>query len=62
MDEHVAAIGRRTVQRNTLYQEVSEERREAGRSAAPLAEPINTPAKKYERSKAPVELVRNELL
>jgi FO synthase len=62
MHENVAAVGRVAVQRTTLYGPVSEERQQAGQAAAPLSEAVNTPARKYERSKAPAELVRNELV
>ncbi len=47
----IEATGRRAYQRSTRYGEVSEERKHAGLAAGELAELINTPARKYERSK-----------
>jgi len=52
MSELIAAIGRRPRQRTTLYAEPPRSRIEASFGAAPLAEPINTPARRYDRSRA----------
>jgi FO synthase len=49
MEALIRAAGRRPVQRTTLYQAVSEERRRASLTAAPLADVVNTPARKYQR-------------
>ncbi len=49
MSALVSAAGREPYQRNTLYGEISEERRQAGLVASELTELINTPARKYER-------------
>lgn len=62
MEERILELGRNPLQRSTRYQPVSEERRLAARSALPLREPVNTPARKYERAKRTSELVRNELI
>ncbi len=45
----ITSLGRRPRQRTTLYREPPPERVEASFHAAPLAEPVNTPARKYER-------------
>ncbi len=52
MLEMIERAGRSPRQRNTMYGEVSEERREAGLAAAELTEIINTPARKYERKRS----------
>ncbi|MCZ6830770.1 MAG: 5-amino-6-(D-ribitylamino)uracil--L-tyrosine 4-hydroxyphenyl transferase CofH [Gammaproteobacteria bacterium] len=62
MEARIRGLDRKPLQRSTRYQAVSEERRHAARSAGPLSEPVNTPARKYERSKRSAELVRNELI
>ncbi|MCX2981856.1 7,8-didemethyl-8-hydroxy-5-deazariboflavin synthase subunit CofH [Halieaceae bacterium IMCC14734] len=62
MEEFIEALGRQPRQRDTRYNTVSEERRDAGRQAEPLADPVNTPARKYERSKKPTELLRNSVI
>ena len=51
MGEMIRGAGRTPRQRNTLYGEVSEERREAGLRAGELTDIINTPARKYERKR-----------
>ena len=48
----IEAAGRRPRQRNTLYEDASPERIEAGRRAGELTEIINTPARKYERKRS----------
>ena len=48
----IEGLGRRAEQRSTLYEPVSEERIRAGLTAGPLIPVINTPATRYERSKA----------
>ena len=52
MEELIRSIGRTPRQRVTLYGDASAERRAASFGAAPLLDPINTPARKYERSAA----------
>jgi FO synthase len=54
MSELIASIGRRPRQRTTLYADPPLERIAASFGAAPLAEPINTPARRYERPRAPI--------
>ena len=52
----IEAAGRRPRQRNTLYEDASAERIEAGRRAGELTDIINTPARKYERKRtAPLQ-------
>jgi FO synthase len=43
MERVVTSLNRRVEQRNTLYQPVSRERRDASYSAAPLTDMILTP-------------------
>jgi FO synthase len=62
MEAHIREQGRTPLQRTTRYQPVSNERRQAAQSAAPLSEPVNTPARKYERGKRKSALVRNEMI
>jgi FO synthase len=52
MERVIRALGRRPVQRTTLYGEASALRVAASFGAAPLAVSIDTPAKRYERSPA----------
>lgn len=49
MQAQILNVGRSPEQRNTIYGEVSEERKQAGMNAAEIAEVVNTPAEKYER-------------
>ena len=49
MEALIRSAGRRPMQRTTLYEAVSAERRRASHAAAPLAEVVNTPARKYQR-------------
>ncbi|MGD9603777.1 MAG: 5-amino-6-(D-ribitylamino)uracil--L-tyrosine 4-hydroxyphenyl transferase CofH [Gammaproteobacteria bacterium] len=58
MLQMIDSAARRARQRSTTYGEVSAERVEAGRSAAPLSDIVNTPAKGWERSERH-PLVRN---
>ncbi|MGH7047835.1 MAG: hypothetical protein ACREE2_15755, partial [Stellaceae bacterium] len=53
MEELIRGIGRVPRQRTTLYGEAPLERRAAAFAAAPLAEAINTPARRYERHREP---------
>ena len=62
MEANILRLGRKPLQRTTLYQEVPQERRQAAQSAAPLGDPVNTPARKYERGKRAAQLVRNEVI
>ncbi|HYM73117.1 MAG TPA: 5-amino-6-(D-ribitylamino)uracil--L-tyrosine 4-hydroxyphenyl transferase CofH [Stellaceae bacterium] len=52
MEALVRSLGRTPRQRTTLYGDAPAERRAASFGAAPLSEPVNTPARKYERSAA----------
>jgi FO synthase len=52
MEELIRSLGRTPRQRTTLYRDAPAERRAASFGAAPLSEPINTPARKYERAAA----------
>lgn len=52
MEELIRSLGRIPRQRKTLYADSPADRRTASFGAAPLLEPINTPARKYERSAA----------
>ena len=52
MEELIRSLGRTPRLRTTLYGDASAERRTASFAAAPLSEPINTPARKYEREAA----------
>ena len=49
MEALIRAAGRQPVQRTTLYEVASEERRLSSYAAAPLAEVVNTPARRYQR-------------
>ena len=52
MEELIRSLGRTPRQRVTLYGDASAERRAASFDAAPLLDPVNTPARKYERTAA----------
>jgi FO synthase len=52
MEALIRSLGRMPRQRTTLYAAAPESRRAASFGAAPLLEPINTPAHKYERHAA----------
>ncbi len=49
MEELIRGIGRIPRQRTTLYADAPAARRAAAFTAAPLSDPINTPARRYER-------------
>jgi FO synthase len=49
MEALVRSLGRAPRQRTTLYANAPAARRAASFGAAPLAEPVNTPARRYER-------------
>ena len=49
MEAIILSAGRKPVQRTTLYDVASGERRRTSRAAAPLAEAVNTPARRYQR-------------
>jgi FO synthase len=49
MEALIRSLGRTPKQRTTLYRDAPAERVAASFGAAPLSEPINTPARKYER-------------
>jgi FO synthase len=53
MEETIRAIGRIPRQRTTLYADAPAARRAAAFAAAPLTDPINTPARRYERQPQP---------
>ena len=55
MEALIRTIGRVPAQRTTLYEDASEEHRAASFAAAPLAQPVLTPAHRYER-KAPATM------
>ncbi len=50
MERIIAGLGRTPYQRTTLYGAAAGERRAASFGAAPLAPPIDTPARRYERA------------
>jgi FO synthase len=52
MEELIRSLGRVPRQRTTLYGDAPAERRSASFGAPELSEPINTPARKYERAAA----------
>jgi FO synthase len=52
MEELIRAIGRKPIQRTTLYGAVSDSRRNMSFNAAPLEPPVNNPARRYEREHA----------
>jgi FO synthase len=62
IEEEIRAVGREPCQRSTVYGEVPAERRNASLSAQVLSEPVNTPARKYERKTSAANLVRNEVI
>jgi FO synthase len=49
MEALIRSLGREPRQRTTLYANASTERKAASFRAAPLTEPVNTPARRYER-------------
>ncbi|MBV9523687.1 MAG: 5-amino-6-(D-ribitylamino)uracil--L-tyrosine 4-hydroxyphenyl transferase CofH, partial [Alphaproteobacteria bacterium] len=49
MEALIRSSGRQPRQRTTLYADASAERKAASFGASPLSEPINTPARRYER-------------
>ena len=49
MEEVIRALGREPRQRTTLYGDAPAARRAAAFAAAPLADPVNTPARRWER-------------
>lgn len=51
MEQRIRAAGRQPVQRTTLYGEPSQQQREKSWRAEPLADIVNTPAKRYERGR-----------
>jgi len=52
MEGLIRSLGRTPRQRTTLYADAPPARRAASFGAAPLSEPINTPARKYDRAAA----------
>src|SRR5207253_11087000 len=52
MEALIRSLGRTPRQRTTLYRDPPADRIAASFAAAPLSEPINTPARKYERAAA----------
>jgi FO synthase len=52
MEALIRSLGRTPRQRTTLYRDPPSDRIAASFGAAPLSEPINTPARKYERATA----------
>ncbi|MBV8456276.1 MAG: hypothetical protein JO122_06645, partial [Acetobacteraceae bacterium] len=53
MERVIRALGREPRQRTTLYADAPAPRRAASFNAAPLVEPINTPARRWERPAQP---------
>jgi FO synthase len=49
MEALIRSLGREPRQRTTLYVDAPAERKAASFAAAPLTEPVNTPARRYER-------------
>ena len=49
MEALIRSLGREPRQRTTLYANAPAERKAASFGAAPLTEPVNTPARRYER-------------
>ena len=49
MEQVIRALGRRPRQRSTLYADAPAARQAASFGAAPLTEPVNTPARRWER-------------
>jgi FO synthase len=49
MEDLIRSLGREPRQRTTLYADASAERKATSFGAVPLIEPINTPARRYER-------------
>jgi FO synthase len=49
MEDLIRGLGRTPRQRTTLYADAPTERRAASFAAAPLTDPVNTPARRYER-------------
>jgi FO synthase len=49
MEALIRSLGREPRQRTTLYTDAPSERRAASLGAVPLTEPVNTPARRYER-------------
>lgn len=56
MEALIRSLGRTPLQRTTTYGPVPEERVRASFAAAPLAEPVNRPARKYDRRERPAAL------
>ncbi len=52
MEELIRGLGRTPRQRTTLYKDAPPDRIAASFGAAPLSEPVNTPARKYDRPAA----------
>jgi FO synthase len=52
METLIRSLGRTPRQRTTLYRDAAPDRIAASFDAAPLSEPVNTPARKYERAAA----------
>jgi FO synthase len=53
MEQVIRSLGRKPRQRTTLYGDAPAARRAASFGAAPLAEPVNTPARRWERHPEP---------
>src|SRR5207253_11037392 len=49
MEDLIRSLGRQPRQRTTLYGNAPAARKAASFGAAPLAEPVNTPARRWER-------------
>ena len=55
MESLITAIGRKPVQRTTLYQSATSAQREKSFSASPLTEIVQSPAGKYARARVPLD-------
>lgn len=62
IESQITALGREPWQRTTLYAAAPEERKKAAWQPTALAEPINTPARKYERKGGEKNLVKNQVI
>ncbi|MFT5483847.1 MAG: FO synthase [Halieaceae bacterium] len=61
MIQQIEQLDRHPKQRSTCYTDVDGERIAVGRTAGQLSDPVNTPARRYERPTGKRTLVRNEV-
>jgi FO synthase len=62
IEAQITALGREPWQRTTLYGAVPAERKQKAWQPVALAEPVNTPARKYERDPGAKILVKNQII